>query len=168
VRVVSSLQVFQSKFCTHFTSLSACYITRPPHPPWLDHPNIFGESCKLHRILWSLRVMKLLTMQCSPASHHFFLLRYKYSPERLVLKHPQSMFFSLVWVTKFYTHTKLSTLRNKLLLKRRAFSLSSKLEGHPFSAVLDCLFNIFAATLRNEAVSTLIHFICILTRLLIL
>jgi len=36
----------------------ACYMPRPSHPPWLDHPN---------RIRWSLRVMKLLIMLSSSA-----------------------------------------------------------------------------------------------------
>jgi hypothetical protein len=31
-------------------------------------------------------------MQFPPISHHFFPLRFKYSPQHPVLKHPQSMF----------------------------------------------------------------------------
>jgi hypothetical protein len=37
--------------------------------------------------------MKLLIMQSSPASCHFLPLRYKYYPQHLVHKHPQSVFF---------------------------------------------------------------------------
>jgi len=35
--------------------------------------------------------MKFLIMQSSPVSHHLHPLRYKYSPQISVLKHPQSM-----------------------------------------------------------------------------
>jgi hypothetical protein len=44
----------------------------PSHPPWLDHPN---------NIWWSVQVMKLVTMQCSGASHNFLPLRSKYFPQ---------------------------------------------------------------------------------------
>jgi hypothetical protein len=48
------------------SSLShACYMPRPCHPTWFDHPN---------NIWWSLQVMKLLIMQPSPASRHFLLV----------------------------------------------------------------------------------------------
>jgi hypothetical protein len=33
--------------------------------------------------------MKLLIVQFSPAPYHFISLRYKYSPQHLVLKHPK-------------------------------------------------------------------------------
>jgi hypothetical protein len=36
--------------------------------------------------------MKLLLMQFSATFRHFISLRSKYSPQHLVLKHPQSMF----------------------------------------------------------------------------
>jgi hypothetical protein len=52
------------KFCMHFPSLSACYMSHPSHPPWLDHPN---------NIWWTVQVMKLIIMQTSPASRHFLL-----------------------------------------------------------------------------------------------
>jgi hypothetical protein len=42
---------------------------------------------------WRVQVMKLLIMQFSPTSRHFFSLRSKYSPQHPFLKHPQSMFF---------------------------------------------------------------------------
>jgi hypothetical protein len=37
--------------------------------------------------------MKLLIMQSSPASRHFLPLRFKYSPQHPVLRHPQSLAF---------------------------------------------------------------------------
>jgi hypothetical protein len=43
----------------------------PHHSPSFDHPN---------HIWWSVQSMKLLIMQSFPASHHFLLLRSKYSP----------------------------------------------------------------------------------------
>jgi len=52
------------------------------HPPWHDRPN---------SILWSVQVMKLLIMKSSPTSHHFLLLRSKYSYQHPVLIHPQCM-----------------------------------------------------------------------------
>jgi hypothetical protein len=52
---------------------------RPSHPPWFDHPN---------NIWWWAQVMKLLTMQCSPASRNFCPLRSKYSSQHPVLKTP--------------------------------------------------------------------------------
>jgi len=55
----------------------ACYMPCSSHP-WVDHPN---------NIWWSVQVRKLLTMQSSPASSHFLLLRCKCSPQHPVLKH---------------------------------------------------------------------------------
>jgi hypothetical protein len=57
-----------------FATPHACYMSRPYHPPGPDHPN---------KIWWSLQVMKLLIMQCSPASRHLHPLRSKYSPRTL-------------------------------------------------------------------------------------
>jgi hypothetical protein len=43
--VVSSLQAFQLKFCTHFSSPHARYMSRPFHTAWFDNPN----DCYEHR-----------------------------------------------------------------------------------------------------------------------
>jgi hypothetical protein len=43
-----------------------CYIPHSSHPPWFDHPN---------NIWWSVQILKLLTVQCSPASRHFLPVR---------------------------------------------------------------------------------------------
>jgi hypothetical protein len=48
--------------------------------------------------------MKLLIMQFSPTSCHFISLQSKYSPQYPVLRHPQSMFLSMLEI-KFHTHT---------------------------------------------------------------
>jgi len=61
-----------------------CYISHSSHLPWFVHQN---------NIWWSVQVMKLLSMQCSPAYCNFILIRSKYSPQHLVLKHSQFMFF---------------------------------------------------------------------------
>jgi len=37
--------------------------------------------------------MKFFIMQSSPIPYHFLPLTSKYSPQHLVLKHPQSVFF---------------------------------------------------------------------------
>jgi hypothetical protein len=52
----------------------------PFHPPWFQHSNYTW---------WRIQV---LIMQFSPNSRHFVPLRSKYSQQRPVLKHPQSMF----------------------------------------------------------------------------
>jgi hypothetical protein len=43
----------------------ACYMPRPSHPPWLDHPNN----------------MKFLIMQCSPTSRHWLLVNFPWTPQ---------------------------------------------------------------------------------------
>jgi hypothetical protein len=65
---------------------SSCYIPRPFHPLWLDHPN---------SIWWRIQIMKLHLMEFSPFSCHFLPLRPKYSLQCPVLKGPHSMFFPL-------------------------------------------------------------------------
>jgi hypothetical protein len=56
-------------------------MSRPPHPPWFNHPN---------NIRWRIQVMKFIIMQFSLRS---FVLpfRSKYPPQRSVLKNPQSV-----------------------------------------------------------------------------
>jgi hypothetical protein len=63
----------------------SCYMSCPSHYPWLDHSNYTWRR---------VQVMTHLIMQFSPTSCHFSSLRFKYSPQHPVLKHPQSMFFS--------------------------------------------------------------------------
>jgi hypothetical protein len=55
-----------------------CYMPRPSHPPWFEHPNIW----------WSLQVMTLIIMQSCPPSRHFLPLRSKYSHQHPLFKHP--------------------------------------------------------------------------------
>jgi hypothetical protein len=57
----------------------ACYMPHASHPPWFHDPN---------NIWWRLWVVKLLTVQSSPASCHFLPLTPKYSPQHPVLKTP--------------------------------------------------------------------------------
>jgi len=45
----SSLQIFQPKYCMHFSSLPCVLHALPPHPPWYDYPN---------NIWWNVHVMK--------------------------------------------------------------------------------------------------------------
>jgi len=45
----------------------ACYMSCPSHASLFDRPNIY----------WGVQFMKLLIMQSSPASHHFFPLSSK-------------------------------------------------------------------------------------------
>jgi hypothetical protein len=62
--------------------LHACHMSRPPHPPWFNHPN---------NIRWRIQVTKFIVMQFSPwfVFHPF---RFTYPPQHPVLKNPQSMF----------------------------------------------------------------------------
>jgi len=46
--------------------------------------------------------MKLFIMQSSPFSRHFLLLRFIYSPQHPVLRHPESIF--LPWVRDQVSH----------------------------------------------------------------
>jgi hypothetical protein len=55
----------------------------PSLSPWFDHSNYTWRS---------VRIMKILIMQLSPASHYFTSLRSKYSPQHPILKHSSSMF----------------------------------------------------------------------------
>jgi hypothetical protein len=49
-----SLQILRPNSFVHISHLShACYMLRPSHRPWFDHPN---------NIWWSVQIMKLLTM----------------------------------------------------------------------------------------------------------
>jgi hypothetical protein len=52
--VDSSLQVFWTILCIHFSSIfHVCYMTHPSDPPWFDH----------HNIWWSVQVTKFLDVQ---------------------------------------------------------------------------------------------------------
>jgi hypothetical protein len=60
----------------------ARYMSRPPHPPWFNHPN---------NIRWRIQVMKFIIMQFY--SRFVFLpFRSKCLPQHSVLKNPQSVF----------------------------------------------------------------------------
>jgi len=59
---------FPTKYCARFSFLQACYVSRPPHPAWFDHPN---------NIWWTVLIINLLITQSSPASCHFLPLRSK-------------------------------------------------------------------------------------------
>jgi len=88
---------FQPKYCM-YSNLSHLFHThRLYHPPWFE---------SLNNIWWSIQITKVVIMQSSPAPRHALPLRSKCSPKHLFLKHPQSIFFFLVWETKFHTHTK--------------------------------------------------------------
>jgi len=70
----------------------ACYMSQTSHSTSFDHPN---------NIWWSVKVVKLIIIQSSPASCHFLPLKSKYSPQM-----PWIYVLPLVWETKFHTHTK--------------------------------------------------------------
>jgi hypothetical protein len=67
-------------------------------------------------------------MQSSPFSCHFLPLTSKYSPRHPVLRHPQSVFFPLVWETKFHTHTKLTySMVQDIIRKADCYSAHQKI-----------------------------------------
>jgi hypothetical protein len=75
---------FNQNIIRSFHLCHSCYMPRPYHRPLFYYPN---------NTSWSLQVMKRLFMQYSLASRHFFPVRFKYSPQYPVLRHPQSMSF---------------------------------------------------------------------------
>jgi hypothetical protein len=64
------------------SSLPACNMSRPPHPPWFHHPN---------NIRWRIQAMKFIIVQFYSWSI-FLPFRSKYPPQHSVLKNPQSVF----------------------------------------------------------------------------
>jgi hypothetical protein len=87
---------FSNQNIVRIISSPPCVLhARPPHPLYLITLIIFGEAS----------VIKLITMQSSPASCYFFPLRSKYFPQHPV---PNTLnLCSLVRDTKFHIHTKL-------------------------------------------------------------
>jgi hypothetical protein len=87
-------------------------------------------------------------MRLSPFSHYFIPPRSKYYPQHPVLKHPRSVPFC----QRIRPGPRLfRTLRNKLGVLRWGVVSprpTPKLADHPLSALRNCLFNIFAATLH--------------------
>jgi hypothetical protein len=81
--VVSFLLAFPPISYMHSSSPHSCYISRLSHPTLLHHSNYTWRR---------VHVMNLLIMQLSPFFRQFISLLSKYSPQHLVLKHPQSMF----------------------------------------------------------------------------
>ena len=60
-----------------------CYMPRPSHSSWFDHPN---------NVWWGVQNIKLLIMYVSPLHCHFVPLRPKYLPKYHNIKHRQPMF----------------------------------------------------------------------------
>jgi len=59
--------------------LHTCYIPRPSHSPWFDHPNNIGSA---------VQIIQLLIMQSSPPPPYLGPVRSKYPPQQPVLRHP--------------------------------------------------------------------------------
>ena len=57
-----------------------CYMLRPTHSSLFHHPNNIG---------WRLQIIKLLILWFSPFSWNGVPLRFKHSPQHLILKHLQ-------------------------------------------------------------------------------
>jgi hypothetical protein len=82
-KVVLSPQVFPPKHYTHLSSPPFVLYNRRSRSSRFYHPN---------NIWWALQIIRLLIMQFPPLSYYFVLLRPKYSPQHLILKHPQPTF----------------------------------------------------------------------------
>jgi hypothetical protein len=80
--VVSFLLAFPPISYIRYSSPHSCYMLRQSHAPRLDHSNYS---------LRGVHVLKLLIIQPSPTSRHFIPFRFKYSLQRPVLKHPESI-----------------------------------------------------------------------------
>jgi len=61
---MDDLQVIYNAVCISHISY-ACYIPRPSHPPWFDHPT---------NIWWNVQAVKFLIMQSSLSFRHFLPL----------------------------------------------------------------------------------------------
>jgi hypothetical protein len=78
------------KFCTHYCHSRSSYMLCPVHPLRYDLPN---------NIRRCVQITKLLFMPLFPTSHHFIRFTSKYSLRHPVLKHPQSLFLSLAFIS---------------------------------------------------------------------
>ena len=74
-----------------------CYLPRPFHSSRFYHPN---------NIVQRVQIIKVLIMLFYPLPFYLFPLRTKYSPQHLILKHPQSTFFPQ-WFTPVKTMGKI-------------------------------------------------------------
>jgi hypothetical protein len=81
--VVSFPQVFPPTYCVRLSSPHSCYMPRPSHSSRFVQPN---------KIWLGLLIIKLLIMYISPFPCHLVRLRPKYSPQYLILRHPQATF----------------------------------------------------------------------------
>jgi hypothetical protein len=76
---------FSNQNVTYISRLyHPCYMPHSSHPSWFDHSN---------NILWSVQVIKLLTMQSFTTFLPFLPVRSKFSLQYFVPKHPQSILF---------------------------------------------------------------------------
>jgi hypothetical protein len=93
-----------------------CHMSRPPHPPWFNHPN---------KIRWRIQVMKFIIIQFSPRSV-FLPFRSKYPPQHSFQK--SSVYVPPAkWETKFRTHTaQLAKLQFCIFLIFRFFDMRRK------------------------------------------
>jgi hypothetical protein len=83
-------------FVSHLSH--TCYMPRPSHLPWFDHPN---------NIWWSLEVMKLLIMQSSPVCRSILPPPYvQIFSSTSCYQTPSIYVLTLMWETKFRTQTK--------------------------------------------------------------
>ena len=132
-----------------------CYMPRPSHSSWFYKP---------HNIGWVVQIIKLLIIQFPPLPCYLVPLKPKYSPQNPILEHPQPVFLpQYQWPS--FTPMQSPRLRLCLWIFRNKIRFhgeelltphpTPKLEDHPLSAVHDCLFNIFAATLHIGGCSSI-------------
>ena len=125
-----------------------CHMHSPFHFSWFDlHPL---------NIRWGVKITKLLVMGFSPVPCYLVRIRPKYLPQQHTLVHPQSTFlrhvkwpsFTPIWNNRqnfcHVVRDMVNVYGEEVLAPRP----TPKLEDYPLSAVRDCLFNIFSATLH--------------------
>jgi hypothetical protein len=96
LRVVTTFQVFQRKYYTHFSSPHACYIPNP-HPPPSDTPTYIWQKVQMMKVF----IVKLLSS----------LLSLHPSLVQIVSKancstSPSASVLPLTWQSRFHTQTK--------------------------------------------------------------
>ena len=119
----------------------------PFHFSWFDPPP---------NIWWGVKIIKLLVMKPSSLPCYLVGLRPKYSPQQPILFHPWPTFlrqcqrpsFTLIWNNRKKNYHVVRDMVNVYGEEVLAPRPIPNLEDHHLSAVRDCLFDIFSATLH--------------------
>jgi hypothetical protein len=89
--VPSGFVSFPTKMLVLRAVLTVCF----SHIPGLDQPS---------KIWRRLQIMKMLAMLISPVTYYFFPRRPKYRPQHCSPEHPQPVFLSTCYKSKFHSY----------------------------------------------------------------